>query len=199
MGSMIIVLIYIFVIYIAVMFLYSIYKVIWYSFKLSALRKTFSKLANNGVTTVRNLKVSQLIFGKKGETCAVLKKGDTTYEISVLSFISTHSRWNIEKTRNHYYVEVRKKNKAFYNLFNHSENNSADIAREIQNESRFKKCMLHISEAKPDEQTERFLLIYPKPKNLTYTHTNIKLLDPGDRIEGYKIMYVDDLNQELAQ
>ena len=199
MGSIIIVLIYIFVIYVAIMFLYSIYKVIWYSFKLSALRKTFSKLANNGVTTVRNLKVSQLIFGKKGETSVVLKKGDTTYEISVLSFISTHSRWNIEKTRKHYYVEVRKKNKAFYNLFNHSENNSADIAREFQNESRFKKCMLHISEVPPAEQTERILLIYPKPKNLTYTHTNLKMLDPGDRIEGYKIMYVDDLNQELAR
>ena len=199
MGSMIIVLIYIFVIYVAVMFLYSIYKAIWYSFKLSALRKTFSKLENNGVTTVRQFKIFQIIFGKKGETSVILKKGDTTYEISVLSFISTHSRWNIEKTRKHYYVEVRKKNKAFYNLFNHSENNNADIAREIQNESRFKKCMLHISEVPPAEQTERILLIYPKPKNLTYTHTNLKMLDPGDRIEGYKIMYVDDLEQKFTQ
>ena len=198
MQAFFIVLLYIAIAYAVCMFFYSIYKVIWYMIKLGALRKTFSKLENNGVTVVHKFKISQIIFGKKGETSVVLKKGDTTYEINVLSSISTHSRWNIEKTRKHYYVEVRKKNKAFYNLFNHSENNSADIAREFQNESRFKKCMLHISEVPPAEQTERILLIYPRPKNLTYTHTSLKQLDASDRIEGYKIMYVDDLNQELA-
>lgn len=191
MGSMIIVLIYIFVIYIAVMFLYSIYKVIWYSFKLSALRKTFSNLANNGVTTVRNLKVSQLIFGKKGETSVVLKKGDKTYEINVLSSISTHSRWNIEKTRNHYYFEVRREAK----LIPGKAKKHSVSSHDYQKDFRIKKCILNIFSEKPNCDAKSFLLIYPSPKVLTYTDTAFKKLKSGDMVEGYEIIFIDDLKE----
>lgn len=99
----------------AVLFvLYSIYKVIWYIVKILVLFGKVSKLARGGVTVQWLRHPLKIIFGQKGVPNFTVGMSGKNYEVSVLSFISTHSRWNIEKTRTRYLFEVRKYNKILY-------------------------------------------------------------------------------------
>ena len=98
----------------AVLFvLYSIYKVIWYIAKILVLLGKVSKLARGGVTVQWLRHPLKIIFGQKGVPIFTVGMSGKNYEVSVLSFISTHSRWNIEKTRTRYLFEVRKYNKSY--------------------------------------------------------------------------------------
>ena len=103
----------------AVLFvLYSIYKVIWYIVKILVLFGKVSKLARGGVTVQWLRHPLKIIFGQKGVPIFTVGMSGKNYEVSVLSFISTHSRWNIEKTRTRYLFEVRKYKKILYNVYN---------------------------------------------------------------------------------
>lgn len=106
----------------AVLFvLYSIYKVIWYIAKILVLLGKVSKLARGGVTVQWLRHPLKIIFGQKGVPIFTVGMSEKNYEVSILSFISTHSRWNIEKTRTRYLFEVRKYNKILYNVYNNSD------------------------------------------------------------------------------
>ena len=170
--------------------LYTIYKIIWYTFKMILLRSKLNKLTSSfiGIKFVRPF--YKIIFGHKGAPDFIITRKGVNYEVSVVSSISTHSRWNFEKTRNHCYLEVRKYGKWFYNLYK----NSADVPDHVKmykRENKFSRHMLELSEVS-DNCEKQILLLYPRPKMVTYTDTKLEYLKPGDKVLGHEIMYLED-------
>ena len=162
-----------------------------YAVKLITL-KSLLKDYNTGdikITFVR--KLHRMAFGPRGQTDFVIETPKKKYAVSVISFLLDTGRWNIEKTRNRYYVEARRRNDIFYRVENNS-GTEPEFARDYRRESRFQRSELHLSTLKSDSE-KRILLIYPCPLSLTYTDSNIHYLNPGARIEDYEIMYADEL------
>lgn len=171
--------------------LYTVYKAIWYLIKLIRLRKHFDWLTQNGAKIIKYPKLSDLLFGNPGESKVLIEKGDAKYEFNVVSFISTRSRWNIEKARNNYYFEVRREAKLIPGKAKKHSVSSHDYQKDI----RMKKCILNVFDKKSNSEAKSFLLIYPSPKVLTYTDTAFKKLKSGDIVEGYEIIFIDDLKE----
>ena len=168
-----------------------------YAVKLITL-KSLLKDYNTGdikITFVR--KLHRMAFGPRGQTDFVIETPKKKYAVSVISFLLDTGRWNIEKTRNRYYVEARRRNDIFYRVENNS-GTEPEFARDYRRESRFQRSELHLSTLKSDSE-KRILLIYPCPLSLTYTDSNIHYLNPGDRIEDYEIMYADELLEMLEK
>ena len=88
--------------------IYGLYKVIWYSIKLLSFTKIIKKLTEQGIDVQKLRKMKDIVFGKKGDPDLIITYKDKKYEISILSFISTHGRWNIEKTRTRFFIESRR-------------------------------------------------------------------------------------------
>ena len=162
-----------------------------YAVKLITL-KSLLKDYNTGDIKITFLrKIRHMAFGPRGETDFIIETPKGRYAVSVISFILDTGRWNIEKTRNSYYVEARRRNDIFYRVENNS-GTEPEFARDYRRESRIQRSELHLSTQKSDSE-KRILLIYPCPLSLTYTDSNIHHLTPGDRIEDYEIMYADEL------
>lgn len=162
-----------------------------YAVKLITL-KSLLKDYNTGDIKITFLrKIRHMAFGPRGETDFIIETPKGRYAVSVISFILDTGRWNIEKTRNSYYVEARRRNDIFYRVENNS-GTEPEFARDYRRESRIQRSELHLSTQKSDSE-KRILLIYPCPLFLTYTDSEIHYLNPGDRIEDYEIMYADEL------
>ena len=172
-----------------ILILYSIYKVVWYTVKMLSLKKIIKTLNSENTTVTYKRNFINTIFGKKGVADFVVTTPTQKYEVSVISFISTHSRWNIEKTRNNYYIEARRYNKMFYKVDVHSE--QPEHAIQYRRESRFQRCQLFLNPQK-EEGVKKILLIYPPPKQITYTATQYEYLNTGSLVCGYEIMHADD-------
>ena len=186
---MIQVLILAFEIFLAIMIIYAIYKVIWYTIKMLSFKKKINKINSDTVNVKYQRGFLNMIFGKKGYIDFVVTTPNEKYAVSVISFISTHSRWNIEKTRSTYYVEARRRNEIFYRVDNNS--HSPEHAKEYRRESRFARCELYL-QPKDERFDKQILLIYPKPKLLTYTDVRFDFLLTGSKIEDHEIMHADD-------
>ena len=172
------------------LFLYAVYKTIWYMIKMLALKSFIKDMQKSGAVVEPQRKFSDMIFGKKGEADYIISVDGKKYEISVLSFVSTRGRWNVEKTRNHYYVECRRQNKIFYSQYNNS--NAADYVAEYKGESRFSRKELFLTPM--DESFEKqILLVYPWPNRVTYTDARYNEIGSGEKIEGHVVMNVEDL------
>ena len=166
--------------------LYTAYKLIWYAVKLLILKTKLSRLPDIRWTT----SFIDIVFGKKGRVNFVLDKGSRQIKVSVISSISTHSRWNFEKTRNNHYLEVRKRANIFYGLYR----NSADVPEHVKMYKREDRFARHLLELPKNESTEdHVLLLYPMPKTVTYTDTSLEYLESGKMLWGYKITSIDDL------
>lgn len=175
----------------AVLFvLYSIYKVIWYIVKILVLFGKVSKLARGGVTVQWLRHPLKIIFGQKGVPIFTVGMSGKNYEVSVLSFISTHSRWNIEKTRTRYLFEVRKYNKILYNVYNNS-GTEPELSKEYRRETRLYRKELYVSPIS-EAYEKQIWLVFPKPRLLTYTDTNWEYLIAGSVVGGHEIMYAKD-------
>lgn len=175
----------------AVLFvLYSIYKVIWYIVKILVLFGKVSKLARGGVTVQWLRHPLKIIFGQKGVPIFAVGMSGKNYEVSVLSFISTHSRWNIEKTRTRYLFEVRKYNKILYNVYNNS-GTEPELSKEYRRETRLYRKELYVSPIS-EAYEKQIWLVFPKPRLLTYTDTGWEYLIAGSVVGGHEIMYAKD-------
>ncbi len=188
--------IYFLEIVLCILVLYSIYKVIWYSVKMLALRKMIKSLNSENTTVTYKRNFWSIIFGKKGIVDFVVTTPEQKYEVCVISFISTHSRWNIEKTRNNYYVEARRFNKLFYKVDVHSE--QPDHAIQYRRETRFQRSQLLLNST-CEEGVRKVLLIYPLPKQITYTSSKYEYLRTGSLVEGYEVMYMEDLLKLVSE
>ena len=175
----------------AVLFvLYSIYKVIWYIVKILVLFGKVSKLARGGVTVQWLRHPLKIIFGQKGVPIFTVGMSGKNYEVSVLSVISTHSRWNIEKTRTRYLFEVRKYNKILYNVYNNS-GTEPELSKEYRRETRLYRKELYVSPIS-EAYEKQIWLVFPKPRLLTYTDTGWEYLIAGSVVGGHEIMYAKD-------
>ncbi|MBQ8287288.1 MAG: hypothetical protein IJX76_00770 [Clostridia bacterium] len=179
-------------IYLVFAFIRSIYRWIRYFIRLCALRRTFKKLTRAGITVTYNRKLSQIVFGKKGGVDIVLTVGNQKYGVALLTHRLGMGRWNIEKTRNHYYFEVRKSS-VFFHLQRSSEKLPDHVA-EFGREKQVSRALLNLSA--PAEAYDRlYLLVYPKPKYLTYTETRHKYLYASDTVADYEILFADGLQR----
>ena len=89
--------------------LYGVFKFIWYAVKILGFKRFISKISKrDNVKIETKRKFSEKFWGKKFDVDYIISVGEKKYEITVLSFISTHGRWNIEKTRTKYYAESRR-------------------------------------------------------------------------------------------
>lgn len=165
---------------------YTVYKVIWYFLKMIFLK---SKLKRLGETVKLERGIFDMMMNKKGVVDFTVDTHKETYEVSVISFISNHGRWNIEKSREGYFVEARRPNKLFFEARKHSERPDSEV--DYRRESKFQRVKLML-EPKDDPNVKQILLIYPRPRMLTYAHTRLEYLDTGSVIEGYEIMYLED-------
>ena len=181
----------------AVLFvLYSIYKVIWYIVKILVLFGKVSKLARGGVTVQWLRHPLKIIFGQKGVPIFTVGMSGKNYEVSVLSFISTHSRWNIEKTRTRYLFEVRKYNKIQYNVYNNS-GTEPELSKEYRRETRLYRKELYVSPIS-EAYEKQIWLVFPKPRLLTYTDTGWEYLIAGNIVGGHEIMYAKDFFEFIS-
>ncbi|MBQ7826839.1 MAG: hypothetical protein IJX47_00950 [Clostridia bacterium] len=176
-------------------FLRCIYRWIRYFFRLCALRKTFKKLTRAGITVTYKRKLRQIVFGKKGGVDIVLTVGEKKYGIALLTHRLGMGRWNIERTRSHYYFEVRKSS-VLFNLQRSSEN-LPDHVKDFGKEKQVSRKLLDLS-ASAEEYDRLYLLVYPKPKYLTYTETRYQYLYEGDPLEDYEILFANGLQRLLA-
>lgn len=181
----------------AVLFvLYSIYKVIWYIVKILVLFGKVSKLARGGVTVQWLRHPLKIIFGQKGVPIFTVGMSGKNYEVSILSFISTNSRWNIEKTRTRYLFEVRKYNKILYNVYNNS-GTEPELSKEYRRETRLYRKELYVSPIS-EAYDKQMWLVYPKPRLLTYTDTGWEYLIAGSVVGGHEIMYAKDFFEFIS-
>lgn len=172
-----------------ILILYTMYKVVWYSIKMLSLKRKLKEM-NSGSTVVypkRNF--IKTIFGNKGFPDFVITTPNTSCEVSIISFISTHSRWNIEKTHSDYYIEVRKKNNVFYKA-ERTTGTEPEYARDYRRETRFIRSKLFISPFN-EKFDKQILLIYPRPQHLTYTENRHEHITSGSLVGGHEIMYED--------
>ena len=168
--------------------IYIWYKLVWFAVKVMALSSTLKKLQKKGVQVIWHKKLSKAVFGKRGEPTFDVITPEQTYRISLLSFISTHGRWNIEKTKEHYYVEARHFNKWFYKVHKNSE--TAEIEFDARRELVIQRAKLELPPR--DDSVKQILLIWPKPKNLTYSYARCEHLVNGSRFEHFEIMHAED-------
>ena len=189
----------------AALLLYSIYKVIWYICKLCALSHKIRRLKKKGCTVVCLRSGLGRVFGARGKADYRIITRSGVFEVSVITFISTHSRWNIqnhytiENNQEGYLIDVRRYNKMFYKAERHSER--PDHAMDFRRESRITLTRLTLPPRDEDMHPEdrRILLVYPKPQLLTRTTTRMDYLDPGSRLEDFEIMYLHNLLDAIDQ
>lgn len=168
--------------------IYIIYKLAWYTVKIMALSSTLKKLEKKGVQLVWHKKLTSALFGKRGEPTFDAITPTDTYRITLLSFISTHGRWNIEKTKEHYYIEARHFNKWFYKV--HKNTETAEVEFDARRELVIQRAKLELPPK--DDSAKQILLIWPKPKNLTYSHARCEHLVSGSKFEHFEIMHAED-------
>ncbi len=167
---------------------YIIYKIAWYTVKIMALSSTLKRLEKKGVQVVWHKKLTSALFGKRGEPTFDVITPTDTYRVTLLSFISTHGRWNIEKTKEHYYAEARHFNKWFYKVHKNSE--TAETEFDARRELVIQRAKLELPPK--DDSAKQILLIWPKPKNLTYSYARCEHLVNGSRFEHFEIMHAED-------
>jgi len=172
------------------MFLYTCYKVVWYIRLLHRFRR---RLRKAGVTPIPSF--SALAFGKKGVTHFSATVEGERCEVAVLTFISNHSRWNIEKTRHHHYLEIRRYNNVFYDGY-YNTGPEPEHSKDYRRESRLYRTMLHLTP--PEEGGKKILLVHPRPNLLTYATTDLAYPRAGDRVAGYEILYEEDFFARLG-
>jgi len=187
MQELLITIVLLFELLLCALMIYSVYKLIWYMIKLLHLCAILQKFKSS--IKVES-SIFDIIFHRKRAVDLTIDKRDVKYEVFVLSFISTQGRWNIEKERKGYSAEARRKNLIFYKNVKHS--GTSEFASEFSRESRFQRIDLNlIKDEVPN--TKKILLVYPRPKTLTYAHTKLEYLRSGSIVEGYEIMYLGDL------
>ncbi len=166
--------------------IYTLYKLIWYIIKIILLWSHIRKMNSEHIKVKWIRRKTDFIFKNKGEVDFEVTTPDKVYSVSIVSFISTHSRWNIEKNKSSHFIEVRKYNKFFYNNYVNS-GTEPEHAKEYRRESRFARNKLYINNETHDGY-EYILLMYPMPKALTYSTTKLDVLASGAKYENYIVL-----------
>ena len=159
------------------------------------MRALFVMLRKSGDKITLKRSFRGMIFGPKGAPLCEIETSDGLYEVSLLSFISVHGRWNIEKNTDGYYVEARHSQKMFYKVYNHAEQPWHAI--DYRRENRFRRCPLALSPT-DSRYVGQILLVYPRPiVALTLATSSLDELSTGDTVEGHKILFADQFTEQF--
>lgn len=181
----------------ALMIIYAIYCFISFLIRFIALRIKIKRMVSDNVTVQYTRLFYKVLLGKKGETDFVVSTGQGKTAVSIISFLSTRGRWNIERTRSdRYFIEARINSKMFYNLYVNS-GTEPEHSKEYRRERRFQRCKLHLLPPEEMECDKYVLLMFPRPKLLTYTDARLDYLNSGSAIRGYTIMYASDFFEHI--
>lgn len=185
---------YVLLLWVCSLIVYACYKALWYVIKMLLLMRHIKKIAQGGAQIEKRRSFFAIIFGERGKVDYVITRQNKRYAVSVVSFISTHGRWNVEKTRTRYYIESRRSSKIFYNRYVNS--SAPDHVAEYKRELRLSRREFYVpcTDATFDE---RIFLLYPYPKRITYTDAQYHELYVGDKIEGHTIMDIQALRTLL--
>ncbi|MBQ4111878.1 MAG: hypothetical protein IJD38_03675 [Clostridia bacterium] len=174
-----------------VIFLYSIYKVIWYAIKTTSFRSMMMSLNDEDGIRVESLRSFwNMILGARGDPDYYVTVKGKRYEISVLSFITIHGRWSLEKTRTGHVIEARRLATFFYSKKQHL--SVAGSEHERKRELRLIHKPLYLTK-KDEEYAMQILLVYPEPMRITYSDHQYTELQSGDTVADHTIMNVQDL------
>lgn len=181
--------VYVLLIFAVFIVLRAVFNYIRFCFKLISLSRRLKSLGNGDVKLEYVRKFSEIAFGEKGKSDFKVKARGKTYAVAVLAFPVTRGRWNIEKTNGRYFAEVRAYNNMFYNVYNNS-GTEPEHSKDYRRERRVARKRLYLSDEK--SEGEKILLVYPRPKALTYTENRLSYINSGDSVFGYKVMYDED-------
>ncbi len=185
------ILFYILLFYAWVIFLYSIYKVIWYTVKMLAFGAMMKSLGKDRVRVERLRNLFDIVFGSKGDPDYYVTVGDKRYEVSVLSFISIHGRWIIENRTSGMHIEARRVRDLIYSEKKHR--SVAGSPHEYKQEFRISRKELSLTPVE-EEYAMQILLVYPTPKRITCVDHQYREIRSGDLVEGHTVMNVHDFS-----
>lgn len=173
-----------------ILYFYALYKIIWYIIKMYSFRAKMRRLGREEGIMVEELRgLKGILFGTRGEADYYVTVGGKRYEVSVLSFISVHGRWSLEKTRTGHLIEVRRPPEFFYSKKRHL--SVADSVHERKNELRLRRKALVLT-PEDEEYAGQILLVYPAPMRITYADHKYREIVSGDTVAGHTVMNMED-------
>ena len=187
---------YIILFYMLVLFLYSVYKVIWYTAIMLAFPSKMKKLRKEGVRVERLRRLRDILFGRKGDPDYYVTVGGKRYEVSVLSFISVHGRWIFEMRTARYRIEARRLRDLVYSEKKHR--GMGGSTYEYRNEFRISRKDLFLTPA-DEEYAGQILLLYPMPKRIVCVDHQYRELKSGDTVYGHTVMSLRDFTEMVQK
>lgn len=180
---------YILLFYACVIVLYSIYKVIWYTVIMLSFPAKMKRLSKKGVQVEHLRKLTDIVFGRKGDPDYYVTVGGKRYEICVLSFISIHGRWIFEMRTACFRIEARRLRDLIYSEKKHR--GMAGGPHEYKQELRISRKELFLTPLE-EEYAGQILLLYPTPKRIVCVDHRYRELRSGDTVEGHTVMNFSD-------
>ena len=170
--------------------LYSCYKLVWYVIVLIRLRIVINRKNVEFITPFYST-----IFGRKGKTNFIVHSSKGDFAVSVISYITNHSRLNIEKKQKNYLIDVRRKKFIFSEFYYKS--GEPDLSILHRSETSLIKSEMVLEDPGPNMSS--VLLFYPKPKDLTYAEREMNYLYSGDKIGNHIVMFLDDIQAFIKE
>ena len=185
---------YILLFYTLVLFLYGIYKIIWYTVIMLSFPAKMKRLSKKGVRVERLRKLTDIVFGRKGDPDYYVTVGGKRYEVCVLSFISIHGRWIFEMRTACYRIEARRLRDHFYSEKKHR--GMAGSPYEYKHEIRISRKDLFLTPTE-EEYAGQILLLYPAPKRVVCVDHQYRELRSGDAMYGHTVMNLRDFTDMI--
>ena len=173
---------------------YILFKVIWYAVRLLVLRAKMKRLDGPRVRVQPQRAFRHIVFGKREGVDYVIHAGLKKYEVYVITFLSWHGRWNIEKGKDGYFVECRRASKIFHGMY--TKRSREEYTTVYRNEYRVKRRELALT-PRDDSLEKQILLLYPWPQTMTYTDSAYHEMIEGDCVDGYVLMSLEGLAETL--
>ena len=183
------VLYYLLLFYALILFLYGVFKVIWYTVVMLSLPVKMKRLQKKGARVERLRSLWDMVFGRKGDPAYYVTVRAKRYEVTVLSFISIHGRWIFEMRTGKFRIEARRLRSHFYSEKKHRGIGGSDI--EYKSEFRISRKELFLTPVE-EEYAGQILLLYPTPKRIVCVDHRYRDLASGDTVEGHTVMNIRD-------
>lgn len=182
-------------IYCFILFVYSLYKLIWYHRRMKWFRQSLEEFSADGVKIEYFGKFSDIYRGKRGVPHFTVTTPKGIYEVSVLSHPSTHGRWIIEETMDGHVFEVRTRRRIIFVPY-HNTGTEPYHSKEHRREARLYRD--EFVTAPPDPSyTKQILLLYPEPMAAAYAHHRYDELFDGTRVCDREVMFVERFYQMI--
>ena len=173
--------------------LYACLKVIGYLFKIKAFSSFMKRIGKKeGVNVRKERTLFKTCFGQKGEVDYTVTANGKTYEICVLTFMSTRGRWNFEMNGKETFIECRRRPRFFYKKRAHAE--MPEHALDYISEKRFARKPFTFTDV-TDRYEKQIILLFPWPKCVSYTDNHYHELSSGDLLEGHTIMHTEEFSE----